>query len=240
MVEKTTKCIDTFRKNIDMLMSKNNYTIKETAEIAGISFDTFKTFLYDKGAKDCRLSTAVKLARAFHISIDELVCAGTFQPENLECIQVFRSLPPGSQRFLEWQIHNQKYIHEHQSNTKFVNVMLPSCAGNGNMKQTNDYEIMDITHLGDELTFKIFLGIKIPSLHYLPHYTQGDVLLIANDRNAMKGENTIIAIGDNIAIINRRVENGKELYYGLRDGKLRPNDPSQIHVIGYVAKIIRV
>ena len=37
MVEKSTKYIDSFRKNIDMLMAKYDYTIKETAEIADIS-----------------------------------------------------------------------------------------------------------------------------------------------------------------------------------------------------------
>ena len=136
-------------------------------------------------------------------------------------------------------MRNQKFIHEQQSNTKFVNVMLPLCAGNGNLKQTNDYEVMDITRLGDELTYKIFLGIKIPCLHYLPHYTEGDVLLIANDRNALKGENTVVMFNDNMAITNRLVENGEEHYYGLMDGRLRPLDPKQIQIIGYVAKIIR-
>lgn len=239
MVEKSTKYIDTFRKNIDMLMLEHDYTIKETAEIADISYDTFKTFLYDKEAKDCRLSTAVKLARAFHISIDELVGAGTFKPEGLEGIKAYRSLPEGSKRFLDWHVRNQKFIHEQQNSTKFVNVMLPLCAGNGNLKQTNDYEIMDITRLGDELTYKIFLGIKIPCLHYLPHYTEGDILLIANDRNALKGENTVVMFNDNMVITNRLVEHDEEHYYGLMDGKLRPQDSKQIQVIGYVAKIIR-
>ena len=239
MVEKSTKYIDTFRKNIDMLMAEHDYTIKETAEIADLSYDTFKTFLYDKEAKDCRLSTAVKIARAFHISIDELVGAGTIEPQGLESIKIYRTLPHGSRRFLDWQIQNQKYLHEQQNGAKFVNVMLPQCAGNGNLKQTSDYEIMDITRLGDELTYKIFLGIKIPCLHYLPHYTEGDVLLIANDRDAMKGENTIVMFNDNLVITNRVIEQGEEHYYGLRDGKLRPTDPKQLEVIGYVAKIIR-
>ena len=239
MVEKSPKYIDTFRKNIDMLMAEHGYTIRETAEIADISYDTLKTFLYGKEAKDCRLSTAVKLARAFHISIDELVGAGTFKPEGLEGIKTYRSLPAGSQRFLDWQIRNQKFIHEQQSSTKFVNIMLPTCAGSGNLKQTNYYEVMDITRLGDELTYKIFLGIKIPCLHYLPHYTEGDVLLLANDRNAIKGENTVIMFNDNMAIANRLVEHGEEHYYGLMDGRLRFLDPKQFQVVGYVAKIIR-
>lgn len=240
MVEKSTRYIDSFRKNIDILIAERNYTLREAAEMADISYDTLKTFLYDKGAKDCRLSTAVKLARAFNISIDEMVNAGTFRPTSLECIKVYRSLPPGSQRFLEWQVRNQKFIHEQQNSSKYVNIMLPLALGNGNMKQTNDYEVMNISHLGDELTYKIFLGIKIPSLNYLPHYTEGDILLIANDRNALRGENTIIMFNDNITITNRYVEHGEEHYYGLMDGKPRAYDPTQLQVVGYVAKILRV
>lgn len=239
MVEKSTKYIDTFRKNIDMLMEQYDYTIKETAEIADISYDTFKTFLYDKEAKDCRLSTAVKLARAFHISIDELVGAGTIEPKGLESMKAYRTLPHGSRRFIDWHIQNQKFIHEQHGNKKMVNVMLPLCANNGNMKCTNDYEILDISHLGDELIYKIFVGIKIPCLHYLPHYTEGDILLIANDRDAMKGENTVIMFNDNVVITNRVMENGVANYYGLRDGKPRPIDPNHVEILGYVAKIIR-
>ncbi len=239
MVEKSTKYIDIFRKNIDMLMLEHDYTIKETAEIADLSYDTFKTFLYDKEAKDCRLSTAVKLARAFHISIDELVGAGTIEPHGLESIKAYRTLPQGSRRFIDWHIQNQKFLHEKSSDKKFVNIMQPVCANTGNLKISSDYEVMDISHLGDELTYKIFLGIKIPCLHYLPHYTEGDVLLIANDRAAMKGENTIILFNDNVVITNRVVENGVEKYYGLRDGKPRPTDPDHVQILGYVAKTIR-
>lgn len=238
--EKPVNYINAFRRNLDALMAQHNYTIKGTAELADMSFDTFKTFLYDKEARDCRLSTAIKLAKAFRLSIDELVNAGTFNPEGLESIQIYRSLPEGAQRFLDWQIRNQKYIHENHGNRKMVNIMLPSCANDGNMKQTNDYEPMDISHINEDLAYKIFLGIKIPCLHYLPHYTRGDILLIANDRDAVRGENTVISINDNLVLINRRIENGVEKFYSLRDGKSRPFNPEQVQVVGYVAKIIRV
>lgn len=222
-----------------MLMAEHDYTIKETAEIADLSYDTFKTFLYDKEAKDCRLSTAVKLARAFHISIDELVGAGTIDPKGLESLKIYRTLPQGSRRFIEWHIQNQKFLHEQHGTNRIANIMLPICNNNGNLQITSDYEVMDISHLGDELTYKIFLGIKIPCLHYLPHYTEGDVLLIANDRDAMKGENTVIEINGNLIITNRVIENGVANYYGLRDKKFRGAETDGPEILGYVAKIIR-
>ena len=240
LVEKNTKYIDAFRRNIDMLMEQYEYTIKETAEIADISYDTFKTFLYDKEAKDCRLSTAVKLARAFHISIDELVGADTIDASNLENMKIYRTLPQGSKSFIDWHVKNQKFIHEKHIDKRIINVMLPICANSGNLKLTSDYETLNIDHIGDDLYHKIYLGIQIPCLHYLPHYTQGDILLLANDRDAMRGENTVIIINDNVIITNRIVENGVAKYYGLRDKKFKSVETDNVEVLGYVAKIIRV
>ena len=239
MVEKSTRYIDVFRRNIDNLMEEYDYTIKETAEIADISYDTLKTFLYDKEAKDCRLSTAVKLARAFHISIDELVGAGTIDEHFMTNMKIYRSLPDGSKALIDWHLNNQKFIHEKHDNKKIISIMHPICANNGNMKMTSDYEELNIEHVDEDLFHKVFMGIRIPCLHYLPHYTQGDILLLANDRDAMRGENTVVAVKDNLAITNRIVENGIVKYYGIRDGKFRVAEPDFIEVLGYVAKIIR-
>ncbi len=239
VVEKSTRYIDVFRRNIDKLMEENDYTIKETAEIADISYDTLKTFLYDKEAKDCRLSTAVKLARAFHISIDELVGAGTIEERSLHNMQIYRSLPEGSKSLIDWHLNNQKFIHEKHNNKKVISIMKPICANSGNLKMTSDYDEFDIEHIDDELFHKVFIGIQIPCLHYLPHYTQGDILLLANDRDAMRGENTVIIIKGNVVITNRVVEQGVVKYYGIRDGKFRIAQPDNVEVLGYVAKIIR-
>ena len=59
-----------FRKNVDMYISEKDITLREVAEMADMPFDTLKNFLY-KDSADCKLSTAVKLARAFNVSIDE-------------------------------------------------------------------------------------------------------------------------------------------------------------------------
>jgi len=240
MVEKSPSYLDTFRKNIDLLMKKHNYTIREASEIADISYDTLKTFLYGKEAKDCRLSTAVKLARAFDISIDELVGAETIPAQSVEYMQIYRSLPEGSKHFINWHLENQKYLHEEHKCKRIINVMHPICANTGNLKLTNDYEIMNIGQIGDELYHKVFLGIRVPCLHYLPHYTQGDVLLIANDRDAMHGENTVVAVNGNMVITNRIIENGRVKYYGIRDKRFHGADIDNVEVLGYVAKIIRV
>ena len=59
------------RQNVDTLMDIYGYTISETSDNANIPLETFKNFFYGK-SDECRLSTAVKLARLFNISVDEL------------------------------------------------------------------------------------------------------------------------------------------------------------------------
>ena len=237
-VEKSTRYIDAFRRNIDEQMEMAGYTIKETAEIADISFDTLKTFLYDKEAKDCRLSTAVKLARAFGVSIDELVGAGTIETRALENLKIYRTLPDGSKSLIDWHVKNQKFIREKHRTERIISVMKPLCACNGNLKITSDYEELEVDNLGDELFHKVYIGIKIPCAHYIPHYTQGEILLLANDRDALPGENTVIVVNGNIIITKRVVENGIARYYGIRDGKFRSVETDNIEILGYIVKVL--
>lgn len=236
--EKQENYITEFRHNIEREMAQRDWTIRETAEQSDMSFETLKNFLYDKEAKDCRLSTAIKLARAFGVGIDELVSAGTYKDEAIKYIKMYRDLPDSSKALINWHVQEQTFLHTAHSHEKYINIMNPVCINNGNLKKTNDYDQMNIANIGEELLHKVFFGIRIPCDHYLPHYLRGDVLLIANDRDPMRGENSIVIINGNIVITKRVVENGIEKYYGIRDGHFRVQDPDHANVIGYIAKVI--
>ena len=68
---------------------------------------------------------------------------------------------------------------------------------------------------------------------------RSDVLLIANDRNAMKGEHSVIMVNDNILVTKRAIEEGVVKYYGLMDNRYRLIEHDGIQVVGYVAKTIK-
>ena len=72
----------------------------------------------------------------------------------------------------------------------------------------------------------------------MPHFTPNDILLIANDRNSIKGENTVIIVDDNIVITKRIIENGCVNYYGIRDNMLHATDLDSVQVVGYITKVI--
>lgn len=53
-------------------MNDSSLTIRSLSDSSGLSEDTIKAILYHR-VKDVKLSTAVKLANAFHCSIDDLI-----------------------------------------------------------------------------------------------------------------------------------------------------------------------
>lgn len=236
--EKSTNYINELRHNIDRLMDEQDLTIKELAEKSDMPFETLKNFLYDKEAKDCRLSTVIKLAKAFNMGLDELVGMGTYSDDTLECIGMYRKLPANARSFVKWHLKDQTFLHSKHVGRRIINVMLPLCSSNGNLKKTNEFEQIDITDIGEEIVHKVFFGIRIPCDHFLPHYMQGDILLVANDRDPFKDEKTLVSINGNLVITKRIVENGISNYYGIRDGFFRGSEPDRVQVIGYIAKVI--
>ena len=87
-----------FRKNMFMYIDEKDITIKDISEESDVPFSTLNTFLYGN-SKDIKLSTAVKLAKALNVSIDELIGAETIpvaililkSSSNIDLIYMFPS-----------------------------------------------------------------------------------------------------------------------------------------------------
>lgn len=223
-----------FRQNIDMYIAEKDITIREVAEVADISFDTLKTFIYGD-AKDCKLSTAVKLARAFGVSLEELVGAETVLPQARECMGMYRNLPDNDKFLVYWFVSYLTKLNENKSeNTYSISVMELECNHHGNLKITTNYRKVDITHLHEEYRRKIFFGVTLPCSHYMPKYNPYNVLLIANDRNSKNEENVLIQLDNSLYIAKRKYEDGVGKYYSIRDGKYRMDEDKVDQVVGYI------
>lgn len=224
-------------ENIGILRTERNWSVRVLAEKAGISEDTLQTLLRGK-SKDCNLSTVLKLALAFGVSIDRLVGGGTINREVMDFALDYQSLPKSSRALIKYHLDNQKNLRKKNNNKTVVKIMNPICNGNGNLKKNDDYEEYDISSFGEELVHKIYFGIKLPCEHYLPYYKENDLLFIANDRDAMIGENSVIVLNGNIVIVKRFIEDGKVKYRGIRDKFNFFTDEDSIVLIGYIAKVL--
>lgn len=230
-----------FRKNMFMYIEEKDITIKDISEEADIPFSTLNTFLYGD-SKDIKLSTAVKLAKALNVSIDELIGAETINEVSRESIAICRNLPDNAVYLIRWYIRYIDSLNKkNEPHRRYVSVMELECNHNGNLKITTNYRHIDITDIGEEYRSKVFFGITMPCEHYMPIYSPYDILLVANDRNAKINENVLIRTGGNLFLAKRMVENGIAKYYSIRDGKFRLNEDDVDEVIGYIAcKIDRV
>lgn len=230
--------MESFRKNVDMYIAEKDITIRDIAEKANISYSTLNTFLYGD-CKDCKLSTAVSLARAFGVSIDELIGAETISPITRESIAISRNLPENAQYLVRWFIRHQDMLAQEHKGKRVISVMKPICQMNGNLKPVNEFTPLDISHLGNNVKFKVFIGFQLSCEHYMPHYSPYDILLVANDRPPNIIENTVFTIGGNLFIARRKVEQGVAKYYSIRDGKFRFLESEIDEIIGYVATTIK-
>ena len=230
-----------FRKNMFMYLEEKDITIKDISEESDIPFSTLNTFLYGD-SKDIKLSTAVKLAKALNVSIDELIGAETINEVSRESISICRNLPDNAVYLIRWYIRYIDSLNKkNEPHRRYVSIMELECNHNGNLKMTTNYRHIDITDIGEEYRSKVFFGITMPCDNYMPIYSPYDILLVANDREPYYNEKSLLRIDGQLRIAKRKVENNIAKYYSIRDGKFRINENDVDEVIGYIAcKINRI
>lgn len=225
--------ISAFRNNLFKYIDDKDITIREISEASDVPFSTINTFLYGN-SQDCKLSTAVKLARALGVSIDELVGAETINEMTRDAIVKSRTLSKNSLHLIKWFINHQAALEKGHEGKRIINVMHPLCQNNGCLKPTNDFDSIDISFLDKDISSKVFIGFQLSCENYMPLYTPYEILLVANDRNPIGNENSIIIRGGNIFIAKRKTEHGITKYYSIRDGKFRCVENDVDEVIGYI------
>lgn len=241
LVSNPTNFIDSFRQNIFHLMDTRDWSIRELSEKADMPFETLKSFLYGD-ARDCKLSTAVKLAKAFDISIDELVGADTMNPLTRESMAICRKLPDYVVYLIRSFIRHQYQVHsKFDENSINIPVLLPECH-NGYLQTTNITDTVCIDHLSNGLKSKVCMGLKIPCEHYEPFYMPDEIILLAADRDAQHNEKCVVSYRGNFFLTRKiyYIENGEKRfkYVSLIDGKSeilpRDLDDKLGYVVGYL------
>ena len=194
--------IDTFRHNLFLYIDDPMITIKDVSEISGVPASTINTILYGK-SKDVKLSTVILIAKALNISIDEIVGCGTMEPKMRESVKMCRGLPEHSLCLIRYFIRHQSMIYSKlDRNHTYISVLMPIFE-NGIIPTTNVVEPMQIDNLPEDVKSKVYIGLKIPTDAYMPYYQSGEVLLIASDRHAQKGEQCIVTSNGGIYIVEK-------------------------------------
>lgn len=236
ITDKGFTLMDNFRENINSYIG--NMTLSELSERAGIPFSTLRGMLYENNS-DCNLSNAVKLAKVFSISVDELFGANTMEERTTDCLNTCRELPENSRYLISWFIQHQKTLNNRKENHKSVSIMKPKYK-NGHLVPSNDFFSIDIDDFSDNIKAKVFLGIQVNCEDFMPHYSPYDILLLANDRKPYETEKCVFLYYGKMMIGIRKEEENSVKYYGIRNRNAIINESDIDELMGYIVETTTV
>ena len=202
--------MSSLRDNVGLLRTEKKWSVRVLAEKANISEDTLNTFL--KGtSKDCNLSTVVKLARAFGVTIDELVGAGTMSDGTRECVSRCRVMPQHFVNLARSYIRHIYKLFEKTDSKEPRLVMLPECR-RGHLQTTNVTTEIDVSHLQKSTISRVAHGLRIPCDHYEPYFLKDEIILLAVDRDGQDGEICVISHDGEYYIVRKKmyIENAQK------------------------------
>lgn len=234
----TFQCNETIswiRYNINRFLAENNMTQKRLNDLTGLPTSTFNNLLYGN-LTDCKLSTAITIARTLGISLNELTNAGTIEEVVQKHMIAIRSLPDHAKYHCRWNIeyYVELYKEQDKMENKIISVINPLLTNDCMMKISNFYSECDISGIDADIKDKVFCGLKIRNDLYMPYYSPYDTLLIAYDRCSKPNEHVVFVKNDNIFI-------AKYLYhkfYNIFNGEYWCSDEDITKILGYVTYVI--
>lgn len=233
----TKNAMQYMRENLREYMRIHDLSADEMAEKADISAHTLHSILY-KDLDDCKLHTAIALAKTMGVSIDELVNQGSINDDAIEAIKTVRSLPKSMQILIKRYIRWQKEMHEKSKNSpaKYIDVMNPDYF-NDHLVVTNDIEKVDISEFPDDIKAKVFTGIRIPCDEYAEFYNENDILLLCDERKPRNRNRCVVMYYDRVLIVQKDTKDGVNGYRGIRSSTSFIPETDISHYFGYVAGV---
>ena len=225
------------REKILKYMNDNDMTQDEFAEYADISTHTLHSILY-KDTDDIKLSTAVHIAKAVGLGVDELANTGALSPAAMEAITDTRSLPKHIIDLILKYIKWQKVSFEKAKNSpaKTIDVMDLDYV-DAHLKATNHFEKVDISEFDKDIKSIVFKGMRIPCEDYYQYYREDDILLLSTVRPPQARERCVISYYNRLFIVQKAKLNGVAGYRGIRDEESFIPEADIDHYFGYVAGV---
>lgn len=232
---------DNLRAKIKIGLKNKKINIQDLACECDIAQDTLREYYYSK-IKTCRLSSALKIARFFNTTVEEMTGVEIVNPEIDSVITIMEQLPLYQQHYLAWVAKQLAYMNDIKDpKAKIIPVHQGICQ-HGNLVMGKDIEPIDISTQKESVRTKAFMGISIPCEHFMPLYSPYDTILIANDRRADYNEVVVAEANGYLWLLVRKEEtmmDGKPVarYYSLREHRFVKLETEMDNIIGYVAGV---
>lgn len=209
--------MNNLRQNINILRDYYHWSMRVLSEKSGVSEHTLGNIMQGK-TKDCDQSLTIKLAKAFGVSVDELIGANTISAETKKTIAMSRVLDDHVKRVICVYAKHQYELHTNKINPKAkeISVITPICYEKKMKRVSLADTKVSLAKLQSDIQEKISFGIKIPCDHYEPHFLKNEIILLGYDREGEDGEMCVISSNGYIYICIKKiqiVDKKKEINY---------------------------
>ena len=225
------------REKILKFMDEKDMTQDEFSEYADISAHTLHSILY-KSSDDIKLGTAIRIAKAIGVGVDELANTGALSDVAMEAITSTRSLPKHIMDLIFKYIKWQKNSYEKSKNYpgKIIDVMDLDYV-DAHLRATNHFEKVDISEFDKDIKSIVFKGMRIPCEDYYQYYREDDILLLSTIRPPQARERCVVSYYNRLFIVQKAKQNGVAGYRGIRDEETFIPETDIDHYFGYVAGV---
>ena len=199
--------MNNLRQNINILRDFHHWSVRVLSEKSDISEHTLNNIMQGK-TKDCDQSLTIKLAKAFNISVDELIGAKTISDETKKTLAMSRVLEPHVQKVIRVYAKHQYELHANKINPKAkeISVITPICYEKKMKRVSLADSKVSLEKLQLDIQEKISFGIKIPCDHYEPHFLKGETILLGYDREGENNEMCVISSNGYIYICIKKIQ----------------------------------
>lgn len=230
LVKNSDDWVSALRQNLYMLLNEPGVTLRSLSEIAGVNYDTLKSFIYGN-SKNCKVGPLINICKAFNISLDGLCGANTISDQERQLVLNYRKLPPAIAYYYRWSLDNMVANTNAEFSSHDVPFIKPMIWSDGTLHISSDVGVYNVTGLSANLTAKIKVAMSVPCDYYMPYYSPHHVIFIANDRESLRGEHSVVVIAREMIITE--IKDGG--CYSIRDGGFRCPLSAVDQIIGYIA-----
>ena len=165
------------RERLKDLMLQKNWTLQQLAEISDLPIETVRNVYYGKTV-DPKISTVMKLANAFDISVNCLMGQCPHTSKERTILQHYRSCGPHGKSLIEFIAKYEAGAVKNERNAVDKH-KIPCLIPHGDTSKGIVYETCGTTEVSTAVQ-EAFIAIQLTNNGFAPVYCKGDILLFEN------------------------------------------------------------
>lgn len=163
-------------ERLKQLMNENGWSIQQVAEKSGLPLETVRNVYYGK-TPDPKISTVLKLAQAFNLTVNCFMGKCSHTPEERVLLRNYRKCGKHGKAIIE-------LIARYEGNTmkdrrEGDNHEIPCVYPQGNISKGIVYDICKTEEIVTTVT-EAYTAIEMTTNDLAPAYCKGDILLFEN------------------------------------------------------------